>query len=102
MLFAVLENEMGQIRRHMQWITVLNTWAGLGLDGMMGTVIGLIGMLRNLGDKSAIGPNMAVVVTTVWLVDYKYVHGSFSAKLQLHNNRNDYQVIIGRVLSIDR
>ena len=31
---------------------------------MMGTVIGLIGMLRNLEDKSSLGPNMAVALVT--------------------------------------
>ncbi|NLK45727.1 MAG: motility protein A [Treponema sp.] len=103
---GILENEMGQIEsRHMQWITVLNTWAGLGPGyGMMGTVIGLIGMLRNLEDKSAIGPNMAVaLVTTLYgsLITNMFM-GPFSAKLQLHNNQEMIikEMIIEGVLSI--
>jgi chemotaxis protein MotA len=31
---------------------------------MLGTVIGLIGMLSNLADKSSLGPNMAVALVT--------------------------------------
>jgi chemotaxis protein MotA len=32
--------------------------------GMLGTVMGLIAMLKNLEDKSALGPNMAVALIT--------------------------------------
>ena len=33
---------------------------------MMGTVIGLIGMLKNLEDKAALGPNMALALITTF------------------------------------
>jgi chemotaxis protein MotA len=40
-------------------------WATLGPGlGMLGTVVGLIAMLKNLEDKSALGPNMAVALIT--------------------------------------
>ena len=47
---AIMENEMNQCEaRHMEWIGIINTWAGFAPGfGMMGTVVGLIGMLRNL------------------------------------------------------
>lgn len=63
---AILENEMAQAEaRHMQWAGVLNQWAGYAPGwGMLGTVIGLIGMLNNLEDKSSLGPNMAVALIT--------------------------------------
>jgi chemotaxis protein MotA len=63
---AILENEMNQMEaRHMAGINLVNQWAGFGPGfGMMGTVIGLIGMLRNLEDKSSLGPNMAVALIT--------------------------------------
>ncbi len=49
----------------MSWIGVINAWAGYGPGfGMLGTVIGLIGMLNNLEDKSSLGPNMAVALIT--------------------------------------
>lgn len=63
---AIMENEMNQIEaRHMEWIGLVNAWAGYAPGfGMMGTVLGLIGMLRNLEDKSSLGPNMAVALMT--------------------------------------
>lgn len=63
---TIMENEMNQCEsRHMGWIGILNQWAGFAPGfGMMGTVVGLIGMLRNLEDKSLIGPNMAVALVT--------------------------------------
>ncbi|GHU27365.1 motility protein A [Spirochaetia bacterium] len=62
----LLENELNQMQgRHATKITVVNMWGTLapGL-GMLGTVVGLIAMLKNLEDKSALGPNMAVALIT--------------------------------------
>lgn len=63
---TIMENEMNQCEaRHMSWISLVTQWAGFAPGfGMMGTVIGLIGMLKNMEDKSAIGPNMAVALIT--------------------------------------
>jgi chemotaxis protein MotA len=63
---AIMENEMNQCEaRHMSNINVVTQWAGFAPGfGMMGTVIGLIGMLKNMEDKSSIGPNMAVALIT--------------------------------------
>ena len=63
---GIMQSEMNQIEgRHLDWINVIVAWAGLAPGyGMMGTVIGLIGMLRNLEDKSSLGPNMAVALVT--------------------------------------
>jgi chemotaxis protein MotA len=63
---ALLENELNQIQeRHVSKIKVILMWGTLapGL-GMLGTVVGLIAMLKNLEDKSALGPNMAVALIT--------------------------------------
>ena len=63
---TLMENELSQMQeRHVAKIGIVNMWGTLapGL-GMLGTVIGLIGMLRNLEDKSALGPNMAVALIT--------------------------------------
>ena len=86
---TIMENEMNQIEaRHMDWIGILNAWAGFAPGfGMMGTVLGLIGMLNNLEDKSSLGPNMAVALITTlygsmmanWLI------APFSTKLLAHN-----------------
>lgn len=103
---GILENEMGQIEdRHIRWITVLNSWAGLAPGyGMMGTVIGLIGMLNNLEDKSSLGPNMAVaLVTTLYgsLLANMFMT-PLSNKLQLHNSSEMVvkEMVIEGVLSI--
>jgi chemotaxis protein MotA len=63
---GIMQSEMNQIEgRHLDWINIIVAWAGLAPGyGMMGTVIGLIGMLRNLEDKSSLGPNMAVALVT--------------------------------------
>ena len=103
---GILENEMGQIEdRHIRWIGILNTWAGLAPGyGMMGTVIGLIGMLNNLEDKSSLGPNMAVaLVTTLYgsLIANMFMT-PISNKLQQHNSQEILvkEMVIEGVLSI--
>jgi chemotaxis protein MotA len=62
----IMESELSQMQeRHTKGIMTVNTWGALGpAIGMMGTVVGLVGMLRNLEDKSAVGPNMAVALLT--------------------------------------
>ena len=59
-----MENEL---TRHNKWISLINAWATLAPGfGMLGTVIGLIGMLLNIEDKSSLGPNMAVALVTTF------------------------------------
>ncbi|MDR2020744.1 MAG: motility protein A [Treponema sp.] len=73
---ALMETELSQMQeRHLGKIAIVNMWGTLapGL-GMLGTVIGLIGMLKNLEDKSALGPNMAVALITT-------LYGSMIANL---------------------
>ena len=75
---TLMETELNQIQgRHAEKLGGVNMWATLapGL-GMLGTVIGLIGMLKNLEDKSALGPNMAVALITT-------LYGSIMANLIL-------------------
>ncbi len=63
---TIMENELTKLEtRHLGWIGMIIHWAGLGPSyGMMGTVIGLIGMLGNMEDTASIGPNMAVALVT--------------------------------------
>ncbi len=103
---AIMENEMNQIEaRHMEWIGLINAWAGFAPGfGMMGTVVGLIGMLNNLEDKSSLGPNMAVALITTlygsmmanWLIT------PFATKLLAHNAQEmrSKEMIIEGILSI--
>ena len=103
---AIMENEMNQTEaRHMEWIGVINVGAGFAPGfGMMGTVVGLIGMLNNLEDKSSLGPNMAVALITTlygsmmanWLIS------PFASKLLAHNQQEmrTKEMIIEGVLAI--
>ena len=103
---AIMENEMSQIEaRHMEWLGVINSWAGYGPGfGMMGTVVGLIGMLNNLEDKSSLGPNMAVALITTlygsmlanWLI------APFGTKLTTLNahEMNAKEMVVEGVLAI--
>ena len=51
--------------RHKINASIFNNWAGLaGAMGMVGTLIGLVAMLLNMADPSAIGPSMAVALLT--------------------------------------
>ena len=62
----LLEIEMEQTStRHKVNGTIFSQWAALaGAMGMVGTLIGLVAMLLNMADPSAIGPSMAVALLT--------------------------------------
>jgi len=62
----LLEIEMEQTStRHKVNASIFDSWAGLaGAMGMVGTLIGLVAMLLNMADPSAIGPSMAVALLT--------------------------------------
>lgn len=102
----IMENEMNQCEgRHLDWVNIINQWAGFAPGfGMMGTVLGLIGMLNNLEDKSSLGPNMAVALITTlygsmmanWLIT------PMGQKLLAQNNNEmrTKEMIIEGVLSI--
>ncbi len=62
----LLEIEMEQTsERHKGNAAIFSQWAGLaGAMGMIGTLIGLVAMLLNMSDPSAIGPSMAVALLT--------------------------------------
>lgn len=63
---SILETELNYIeQRHSKKIAFWNNLAGMGPAwGMIGTLIGLINMLKLLDDPSSIGPNMAVALIT--------------------------------------
>jgi chemotaxis protein MotA len=64
----ILETELSQMNeRHGRWLKMIDQWAKLAPGmGMLGTVQGLIAMMKNLEDKSRIGPNMAVALITTY------------------------------------
>lgn len=63
---GILETDLNCIEaRHKKVIGFWEKWAELGPAwGMIGTLIGLVNMLKNLEDSSTIGPNMAVALLT--------------------------------------
>ncbi len=63
---GILETDLSCIEtRHKGVIGFWEKWAELGPAwGMIGTLIGLVNMLKMLDDPSAIGPNMAVALLT--------------------------------------
>jgi chemotaxis protein MotA len=64
----LLELEITQMQsRHSAKIRLLSLWSSLSPSlGMLGTVMGLVGMLQNLEDKASIGPNMALALITTF------------------------------------
>jgi len=103
---GIMESEMSQIEaRHMNFIGIVNQWAGYAPGfGMIGTVLGLVGMLRNLEDKSSLGPNMAVaLITTLYgCLLANWILGPMATKLsgQNSNEMRTKEMIIEGVLSI--
>jgi chemotaxis protein MotA len=102
----LLELELSQMQnRHGDKIKILDMWSALfpGL-GMLGTVIGLIGMLQNLEDTASIGPNMALaLVTTLYgSMGANLLIIPFAGKLRIHDGKevNVKEMIIEGVLSI--
>jgi chemotaxis protein MotA len=102
----LMELELSQMQgRHADKILIVSNWAALapGL-GMLGTVVGLIGMLQNLEDKSRIGPNMALaLITTLYgSMVSNLLMMPFSSKLKIHDARESMvkEMVIEGVLSI--
>lgn len=64
----LMDTELSQMQdRHAGKIGIVDAWSKIAPGmGMLGTVTGLIAMMKNLEDKSAIGPNMAVALITTF------------------------------------
>ena len=62
----IMDTELGAIdERHNEKVMFWANWGSMGPAwGMIGTLIGLINMLKLLDDPSSIGPNMAVALIT--------------------------------------
>ena len=63
---AILETDLDCMEgRHKTFIGFWSKWGEMGPAwGMIGTLVGLVNMLKNLEDASTIGPNMAVALLT--------------------------------------
>lgn len=87
---GILENDLAQVEaRHKKVTAFWDKWAELGPAwGMIGTLIGLVNMLKNLTDSSTIGPNMAVALLTTLYGSLiaNWLCGPTSVKLSVNND----------------
>jgi chemotaxis protein MotA len=93
--------------RHAEASAVFKSWADIApAMGMIGTLVGLVGMLQNMSDPKAIGPAMAIALLTT-------LYGAFLAnvvakpiaeKLDNYsaNEQNNCGLIIEGVIEIRR
>ncbi|MEA1920967.1 MAG: motility protein A [Campylobacterota bacterium] len=102
----LLEIEMEQTStRHKVHASIFDQWAGLaGAMGMIGTLIGLVAMLLNMADPSAIGPSMAVaLLTTMYGAMIGNIFGTPIANiLNIRNDEEDLvkQMVLEGIMSI--
>ncbi len=95
----LLEIETDQTStRHKVHASVFDQWAGLaGAMGMIGTLIGLVAMLLNMADPSAIGPSMAVaLLTTMYGAMIGNIFGTPVANIL--NIRNDEETLVKEMI----
>ena len=86
---GILETDMISMEdRHRKTVTFWEFWGEQGPAwGMIGTLIGLINMLKNLEDSSTIGPNMAVALVTTFYGSLiaNWLCAPFANKLKANN-----------------
>lgn len=85
--------------RHFQERSLYDTGAALGpAFGMIGTLIGLINMMKNLSDIDSVGPNMAVALITTFYGSLiaNVIFSPISNKLRV---RHDEEFLCKRIIS---
>lgn len=91
----IMETEIAFIQeRHTQGQNIINSMAAYApAYGMIGTLIGLILMLKNLSDTEALGPNMAVALVTTFygIVLANLVFTPISKKLKVQSDNEALQ-----------
>jgi chemotaxis protein MotA len=102
----IMETELNSMQaRHEEGIKIFEDWGFLApAFGMIGTLIGLILMLRNIEDKTAIGPGMstALITTLYGAVLANLVLIPLANKLLYNNNQEILirEIMIEGTLSI--
>lgn len=103
---SIMETEMICIEaRHKKVIGFYETLAAMGPAwGMIGTLIGLINMLKNLSDIATVGPNMSVALVTTFYgsVLANWIATPIAGKLKFNNDMEIMmkEVMIEGLLSI--
>lgn len=102
----ILETELNCIEsRHAGRTSFWDTMAAMGPAwGMIGTLIGLINMLKRLNDISAVGPNMAVALVTTFYgsILANWICIPISTKLKANNEKEIMikEIMVEGLLSI--
>ena len=102
----IMQTELDAVdARHNEKIGFWANWGGMGPAwGMIGTLIGLINMLKRLDDPSSIGPNMAVALVTTMYGSLlaNWISIPIATKLRAINAREimEKEVICEGILSI--
>jgi chemotaxis protein MotA len=103
---GIMETDLGFVKeRHAENRAILDAAAAYSpAFGMIGTLIGLINMLKNLSDVSSLGPSMAVALVTTFYGTMlaNLVFGPLSKKLKAVGNREYLrkEMILEGLLSI--
>ncbi len=103
---AILETDLTSTEdRHKSVIGFWEKWAELGPAwGMIGTLIGLINMLKKLDDPSSIGPQMAVALVTTFYgsIIANWLCNPVASKLKLNHESEMVikQIVVEGLLSI--
>lgn len=103
---GIMETELSCVEdRHGEVITFWDNFGAMGPAwGMIGTLVGLINMLKNMSDPSTVGPNMSVaLITTLYgSLIANWVCTPISNKLKQNNQLEIKvkQVMIEGLLSI--
>lgn len=96
---GILETELTCLEdRHKKIIGFWEKWAELGPAwGMIGTLVGLVNMLNNMEDASAIGPAMAVALLTTLYGSLiaNWLCVPIASKMKVNN---DLEVIVKEVM----
>ena len=83
-----LDNELALMKsRHTNAAMMWRSWADIApAMGMIGTLVGLVGMLQNMSDPKAIGPAMAIALLTT-------LYGAFFANVLAKPSPRSLRVI---------
>jgi len=103
---SILETELTCIEsRHASKAAFWDGWAAMGPAwGMIGTLIGLINMLKDLSDVSTVGPNMAVALITTFygamIANWICIPVATKLKMNSANEIRIKEVMVEGLLSI--
>lgn len=96
---AILDTELSCIEsRHKKTISFWEMVGSMGPAwGMIGTLIGLVNMLKGLSDTSSVGPNMAVALITTFYgsVLANWISAPVASKLKINN---DFEITLKEVI----